>query len=210
MQTSRPYRRTEDNILASTSVLMLILAYFGALLIKTFEDFSATDKELTQRVLGFSSTDSIVSMMLAFTVSMLILLAGSAVHSLHSEERMPILLLKETRLAPKLTHAAGQKWMLFISHIWDTGQDQVCSCLVCQPGWGEPAQARFPSYFQAAAIKRQLQRMLPGIAVFLDVDECAASRLERCVTCTVKPHLLCLMAAWRTSAIWSSTLTSQP
>ena len=45
-----------------------------------------------------------------------------------SEELMAILLLKETKLPPKLSLAAGQKWMLFVSHIWSTGQDQVCTC----------------------------------------------------------------------------------
>jgi hypothetical protein len=125
--TSRPYRRTEDNILATACILLLILTYFGALLIKTFEDFSATDKDLARRVLGFSSTDSIVGVMLTFTVVMLLILAAAAVHTLRSEGRMAILLLKETRLPPKISLVAGQKWMLFVSHIWSTGQDQVRS-----------------------------------------------------------------------------------
>lgn len=119
-------------MLASTSILLLTLVYIGVLLVKTFEDFSATDYHLTQRVLGFSSTDSIVAVMLAFTVVMLFVLAATAVHTLRSEERMAILLSMENRLPPKLSLARGHRWMLFNSHVWSTGQDQarssVCSC----------------------------------------------------------------------------------
>lgn len=184
--TARPYRRTEDNILATTSILLLNLAYVGALLVKIFEDVSATDNDLAQRVFGFSSTNIIVAVMLAFTVAMFLVLTAAAVHTLSSEGRMAILLLKDTRLPPTLSLAAGQKWMLFISHIWSTGQDQVRSCIYGFPARASRARtALSPLYLQAAAIKRQLQRMLPRIAVFLDVDECATSWFERYVACPV-------------------------
>ena len=125
--TSRPYRRTEDSVLSVVSVLLLTLVYAGAMLVKAFEDFSnaVTDPALVRRVLGFSSSDSIVTILLIFTVVMLIFILSAAVYRLRREERMVILLLKESRLPPKLTLAPGQRWMLFISHVWSTGQDQV-------------------------------------------------------------------------------------
>ena len=149
--SARPYRRTEDSILAVVAVLLLTLGFTGALLVKTFEDFSeaVTNPELVQQVLGFSSPDGIVTILIVFTVVMIFLIAVAGVYSLRSEGRMGILLLKESRQRPMLSWHPGQVWMLFISHTWRTGQDQ------------------------AASIKRQLQRMLPGIPVFLDVDECA-------------------------------------
>jgi hypothetical protein len=123
--SSRPYRRTEDNFLATMSTLLLNLAYMGAFLVKTFEDVSSADNVLARRVLGFSSTNSIVAVLLSFMVVMMLVLLTVSVHTLRSEERMPILLLKETHMTPKLSYAPGHKWMLFISHIWSTGQDQV-------------------------------------------------------------------------------------
>ncbi len=48
---------------------------------------------------------------------------------------------------PELTLAKGRKYHLFLSHVWATGQDQV------------------------AVIKRQIQMLLPGASVFLDVDD---------------------------------------
>ncbi|KAL1527880.1 hypothetical protein AB1Y20_009256 [Prymnesium parvum] len=72
-------------------------------------------------------------------------------HSLHSS-------VANTTMGPPFTAerfwrcaqkslSMGKRWMLFISHVWRTGQDQ------------------------AAYIKRQLQRMLPSIPIFLDVDD---------------------------------------
>ena len=149
--TSRPYRRTEDNILASTSILLLNLAYFGGLLVKTFEDVSASDTHLAQRVLGFSSTESIVGMMLAFTVVMLLVLAAAAVHTLRSEGRMAVLLLTEDRLPPKLSLAHGQRWMLFNSHIWSTGQDQASARPICVHAYGHVLGGSVPISARAYA-----------------------------------------------------------
>jgi len=59
--------------------------------------------------------------------------------------REPTFQLMETRRQPELTQAVGKRWHLFLSHQWDN-QDAV------------------------ATIKRQLQLLLPGIQVFLDVD----------------------------------------
>ena len=120
------YRRPEDNAVATASALLLMLAYFGALTIKTFEDFTdaVTDPDLVARVLGYSSTDSIVNMLLAASLVMLLVIIASAIQSLRSQH-LSMLLLKETRLPPQLSLAPGKRWMLFISHIWSTGQDQV-------------------------------------------------------------------------------------
>jgi hypothetical protein len=47
---------------------------------------------------------------------------------------------------PVLLLRAGERYHLFLSHVWSTGQDQC------------------------AVIKRQLQLLLPGVVIFLDVD----------------------------------------
>ena len=56
---------------------------------------------------------------------------------------------------PELTLRKGQRYHLFNSHIWSTGQDAV------------------------ATIKRQLQRLVPGVRIFLDVDDLDSDDLER-------------------------------
>ena len=57
-----------------------------------------------------------------------------------------ILLVRATRQPPVLTLVEGKRWHLFLSHNW-ANQDAV------------------------ATIKRQLQLLLPGVRVFLDVDD---------------------------------------
>jgi len=59
---------------------------------------------------------------------------------------VPTLRLRGTGVPPELTLGPSELYHLFLSHTWQTGQDQV------------------------ATIKRQLQRMLPGVSIFLDVD----------------------------------------
>ena len=61
--------------------------------------------------------------------------------------RVPTFRLISTGDRPELELAKGHKWHLFLSHIWGTGQDQC------------------------ATIKRQLCLLLPGVSVFLDVDD---------------------------------------
>ena len=61
--------------------------------------------------------------------------------------RVPTLRLKQTNSPPELQLRGEQKWHLFLSHIWGTGQDQC------------------------ATIKRQLTLLLPGVSIFLDVDD---------------------------------------
>ena len=58
-----------------------------------------------------------------------------------------------TKAGPDITLSHGQKWHLFLSHIWGTGQDQC------------------------ATIKRQLAAMLPGVAIFLDAHQRLTFRL---------------------------------
>ena len=55
--------------------------------------------------------------------------------------------LTETQNLPELLLGGTKRYHLFLSHVWSSGQDQ------------------------AATIKRQLQLLLPGVKVFLDIDD---------------------------------------
>ena len=62
-----------------------------------------------------------------------------------------------TKAQPEINLNKGQKWHLFLSHIWGTGQDQC------------------------ATIKRQILAYVPGVSVFLDVDDLQdIGELETC------------------------------
>ena len=66
-----------------------------------------------------------------------------------------ILRLVGSRAVPELMLNSGMRYHLFLSHIWSSGQDQV------------------------ATIKRQLQLLLPGVKIFLDVRATQTPRPQR-------------------------------
>ena len=93
--------------------------------------------------------------MAASVVGALVLASAMAVHNVLTAASRPVIKLEATKAPPTLSLAAGQRWHLFLSHIWSTGQDQC------------------------ATIKRQLCSLLPGVSVFLDVDDLESiDRLE--------------------------------
>jgi len=94
-----------------------------------------------------SSNEWWVATLLCFIFGMLIMMLLAAAVAVRRDALVSTIRLEGTLAQPELTLALEQKYHLFCSHTWSTGQDQV------------------------ATIKRQLQRMLPGVRVFLDVDD---------------------------------------
>ena len=92
-------------------------------------------------------SDLISVWLMAVVLSALVLVCIHALQRAYAAAREPTIRLVDTKASPKLTLEAKQKWHLFLSHIWGTGQDQC------------------------ATIKRQLLAYMPGLAVFLDVDD---------------------------------------
>ena len=85
---------------------------------------------------------------LIFCVGLLVVLVplGLLVQKLAFSQSIPILRDAQTMEPPVLLLGPGERYHLFLSHVWSTGQDQC------------------------AVIKRQLQLLLPGVVIFLDVD----------------------------------------
>ncbi|KAL1496056.1 hypothetical protein AB1Y20_014684 [Prymnesium parvum] len=143
----QPYRNQEDNLFLSASKGLLVIAYTCCSYIKVIDDVKeASDEEVASIVFGYTSPDPVI-VILVITASLVAFILLCAVfHRAKVERGMQLLRLQDDSL-PELMLLPGQRWMLFLSHVWSTGQDQV------------------------ATIKRQLQRMLPGITIFLDVDD---------------------------------------
>ena len=120
----------------------------GASVVKIFDDIEERGSlELAMSVMGFESSASIVAAILTFAF----LAVGTVLLVIY------VLIAKEKRVAtvrelrtdkmPELTLELGLAYHAFLSHVWSSGQDQC------------------------AVIKRQLRHLLPGIRVFLDVDD---------------------------------------
>jgi len=180
-QQTQPFRKRSDDALSSVVQLMLVLFFVLGIVLKL------CDKD------GFCS--SVVGIDSAYTASVLMICigligvlapTGMVVKQLFFARPVPILRDARTMEPPKLILGEGNRYHLFLcpfatqsnqlhhtgkkhthiprgpsymwsrrSHIWSTGQDQC------------------------AIIKRQLQLMLPGVMVFLDVDDLRAPRALR-------------------------------
>ena len=153
----KPFRRDSDNHISSAVRLMLVLFFVLGIMVKLCktEGPDAIHKLLDAR----KSNDTcftVVGMGTAYTVAVLLLCAGLLVvmvplsmliRELAFSQSLPVLHDPQTLRPPVLLLQKGERYHLFLSHIWSTGQDQC------------------------AIIKRQLQLLLPGIVVFLDVDD---------------------------------------
>lgn len=148
---ARPFRRSEANFAAMAAAFSLCMLFGAALLCFIIDHIVADLGADPVRVFGFDKFD-LTLLLLVFTFGVLVLTATLMASELWREHRLPVLRLKETGRPPELTLARGERFHLFLSHRWaflgrNSGQDQV------------------------AVLKRQLQLMLPGVRVFLDVDD---------------------------------------
>ena len=84
--------------------------------------------------------------MLFAALSVVLVPLGMLIKQLFFSRSTPILRIASTMEPPVVLLGKGERYHLFLSHVWSTGQDQC------------------------AVIKRQLQLLLPGVVIFLDID----------------------------------------
>ena len=140
-----------DDYFAKFCAFALTLLLFFALILKVSVLKDEVDSVLSSRLRDrFSFDAAVIAAGMIFTiVAALVLATAIAAAQIVTAARLPLLKLKQTKARPELTLATSQRWHLFLSHIWGTGQDQC------------------------AVIKRQLCLLLPGAKIFLDVDDLA-------------------------------------
>ena len=148
---ARPFKNVVDDYFAKFCAFALTLLLFFALILKVSVLKDEVDSVLSSRLRDrFSFDAAVIAAGMIFTiVAALVLATASAAAQIVAAARLPLLKLKQTKARPELTLATSQRWHLFLSHIWGTGQDQC------------------------AVIKRQLCLLLPGAKIFLDVDDLA-------------------------------------
>lgn len=99
------------------------------------------------RVMSLRRSDSFAYLLLGSCMLLLSIVGGASALQYINDKNTGLIRDHATGAVPVLSLRLGEKWHLFLSHIWTSGQDQV------------------------AVMKRQLQLMCPGISVFLDVDD---------------------------------------
>ena len=153
----QPFRKHTDDAIACGVRLMLVLFFIMGIMIKLCDTdgVNTVHSLLDAQVEASASCFTLVGVHTAEAVAWLILIAGLLVvlvpfgllvQELAFSQSIPILRDAQTMEPPMLLLRAGERYHLFLSHVWSTGQDQC------------------------AVIKRQLQLLLPGVVIFLDVD----------------------------------------
>ena len=141
-QQTQPFRKQSDDALSCVVQLMLVLFFALGIVLKLCD----TDG-FCSSVVGIDSAYTASVFMICVGLTGVLVPIGMVVHQLFFARPAPILRDARTMEPPKLLLGEGHRYHLFLSHIWSTGQDQC------------------------AIIKRQLQLLLPGVIVFLDVDD---------------------------------------
>ena len=148
----KPFKRADMNLLAIASQITLIAFFYGALNIKLHADLTESDPgnlgdSLAWTITGFSSAASLGALIFGFNLLGAVLFFAMTAYQMRMQRDIQSIRLVSNGNVPELQLQTGMRWHLFLSHIWSSGQDQV------------------------ATIKRQLQLLLPGVAIFLDVDD---------------------------------------
>ena len=141
-QSISPFRDKINSHLHTASQVLLLVLYLGAMLVKLCDDDDAICKRY-----GFNDSSGISFLLIGFNFGLLSVVTVLLVRSILTSSQMTVVRIEQTGEVPTLTLAKTHMYHIFLSHTWSTGQDQV------------------------AVIKRQLQLLMPGIVVFLDVDD---------------------------------------
>ena len=137
----KPYRTARDNTLALILYSMLAVTLFIGLLLKVLDGYENSGKYED----GFTAT-AMTGVLVSTIVAVLVAGIGAVVYDTRRVLREPLLQYKEGRGIVTLPPLGGASFDLFLSHAQDLGQDQV------------------------ATIKGMLEKLLPSIKIFLDVE----------------------------------------
>ena len=124
MSHASRYARPEDNILAASCQLTLVFCFVGGCFIWLFGAISdQASPHVAASVIAFASTTIIALPLVVVTLAMIVVMFVIMLVLIRKEGHQPILLLAEASVPPLLTVGEGQKWHLFLSHTWSTGQE---------------------------------------------------------------------------------------
>ena len=155
---ARPYKLAEDLYLACTSNLLLLCCFLSGIAIKLCEDQAWEQK--CMEFLGLNGSYQTNVFVVIITVVVLVLFLTIIAVKSFMTVRYGTICLVSTGREPIMDLPASCNFHCFLSHAWRTGQDQTHT------------------------IARELQLLIPGLQVWIDVDnlsDVSASALENCV-----------------------------
>eukprot|EP00964_Phaeocystis_antarctica_P058161 scaffold34484_cov63-Phaeocystis_antarctica.AAC.6 len=152
IQYVQPYKNNGLNQLAVATQFSLVCVFLGGAFIKLFSgdgvDSTTCDDAEDASETNEDNIFTIVGIMAGFNFAVLLLYGFLAAKQFSSASSvLPSIRLVATGRVPELKLEKRHRYHLFLSHVWSSGQDQM------------------------ATLKRELQLLIYGVNVFLDVDD---------------------------------------
>ena len=141
----KPYESIQVDILAIISQSSLVLLFIAAVLLKTYD--LTEPAGIAYEVTGFRNKDAMTLLIIIVMSSILASFVIFLLHEMQKQATTKILRLVQNSQVPRLELEQDKTYHLFLSHVWSTAQDS------------------------AAIIKRMLTLLMPGISIFLDIDD---------------------------------------
>jgi hypothetical protein len=115
----KPYLNWEDQVLATSSHLMLLITFVGISYIKAYDDVKTfaepTVPGIAVKIFGLESSNPIVLLLFFFALGMIILLCATLVYVSAQDGRIRTIRVRNTGRPPELTLREGQRFHLFSS-----------------------------------------------------------------------------------------------
>jgi len=155
---ARPYRRPEDDLLATATCASLVLVFIFCTLISTSTLRHAVDPVLTdsmRRAYAVEHSSVGGAMVLTIVLALLVTLLATAVKvakQVRAERSRAVIRDARSGVAlqpsPLPSSEDGRGWHLFLSHRWGGAAQEICR-----------------------VVKQRVCELLPGTRVFLDADD---------------------------------------
>ena len=144
-----PFKRATDNFLALLGGMAYALLLLGAHSLRLASISNELGDQLSLQIRQVFSVPGVpvTVMLLVGTLTSIVFATVVLLHEVVRDWRQPKLRYKDSGVPVLLPLPEGKTHHLFISHIWTTGQDQ------------------------ARVLQGRLQAMLPGLMVWLDVED---------------------------------------
>ena len=143
---TKPFAADQVDTLSIATQICLVFMFLAVTVLQIYDSFAALGGDLALKITGFSSREQVGVIIIVFLVGVFIVFAFMLISdALKAQTRL--LLLRSDSQPPNLSFEKGMRYHLFLSHVWSSAQDQV------------------------AVIKRMMQLLMPGVQIFLDVDD---------------------------------------
>lgn len=163
----KPFKADDNDLIAVGGQMGLVCVFLGAGYLKLYDEISKTELRVegARELLGFQDSTSLVTIMMVFTIAMVILSLLTVIYKLGTMDRWVTVKLKKTGKEPELQTYKKMKYHAFLSHVSPcTNAYLPCRfaniCTWCTQTWRTGQD-------QVAVIKKQLIRLLPGVKCFL-------------------------------------------